>query len=304
MTIKDKILVIQKQTAYSQEKLAHLLDVSFVTLNSWVNERSQPRKKAGEKIDELYAKTTGGFSLDRSELNKKFGLLLEKRKNNPRLLETILNRSDLADEFMLALTYHSNRIEGNTLTEDETASVLFNRNPLPDKTFIEQLEVKNHQTALLYLWKHVKIEPFSEKWILKLHGMLMNGIREDAGSYRNHTVRIVGSYVPTANFLKIPILMKQFMERFKSGSDKSLNSLAVMHADFEKIHPFSDGNGRIGRLLMHAVLLEVDFSPALIREERRQLYYTYLRKAQMDGDSSLLEDFLMDAVLEGYSLLE
>ena len=204
---------------------------------------------------------------------------------------------------MLALTYHSNRIEGNTLTEDETASVLFNKNPLSNKSFSEQLEVKNHQTALMYLWKNLKTSALDKEWVLKIHGMLMNGLREDAGLYRNHAVRIVGSYVPTANYLKIPLLMAALAGRIKKKSP-GLSTITQIHADFEKIHPFSDGNGRVGRLLMHAMLLKMGFPPALIRENSRRLYYTYLRKAQLEGDYSLLEDFLMDAVLESYKLIE
>lgn len=206
---------------------------------------------------------------------------------------------------MLSLTYHSNRIEGNTLTEDETADLLFGKNALPNKTFIEQLEVKNHQAALLFLWSHLQTDALNENWILKIHGILMNGIREDAGSYRNHGVRIVGSNVPTANYLKIPVLMREFVKKLhiKKGSN-IFRRCALLHAEFEKIHPFSDGNGRVGRLLLQALLLKAGFAPVIIREEKKRIYYAYLRRAQLENDPSPLEDFLMDGVLESYDLMK
>jgi Fic family protein/DNA-binding XRE family transcriptional regulator len=304
MTIKDQLLTIQVETRLSQEKMAQALGVSFATLNSWIKGRSQPRFLAQKRIRELYARVTGEAIISPKEKILKLQELEQNRKDHPHVLKTILKRPDLADEFMLHLTYHSNRIEGNTLTMDETASVLFNVHPLADKTFVEQLEVKNHQVALNSLWKHLKDLPLNEDWVLKMHGMLMNGIREDAGWYRNHAVRIVGSYVPTANPLKVPELMRKLAPAFEVHPKDFFRHLALVHASFEKIHPFSDGNGRVGRLLLNAMLLKADFAPALIREEKRRLYYTYLKKAQLDEEYGPLEDFLMDAVLEGYGLLE
>lgn len=303
MTIKEQLAVIQKQTQLPQEKLAQELGVSFATLNSWLNGRSLPRLLAQKKIEALYAKVTGESTVPSTVRAEKFKQVLNKHKAHPHVLTTLVQRPDLADEFMLSLTYHTNRIEGNTLTMDETASVLFNTHPLANKTFVEQLEVKNHQAALNYLWKNLKELPLGEDWILKMHGMLMNGIREDAGTYRRHAVRIVGSFVPTANYLKIPELMEKLAPKFALHPKDFFSHLASVHAHFEKIHPFSDGNGRVGRLLLNAMLLKADFPPALIREEKRRLYYTYLRKAQLEEDVSLLEDFLMDAVLESYELL-
>lgn len=303
MTIKLQLEAIQVQLCVSQETLARELGVSFATLNSWMNGRSQPRFLAQQRIKQLYAKVTGEASVPRELLQEKLTQLEEKRRLEPKVLKSILARPDLADEFMLQLTYHSNRIEGNTLTMDETATVLFDDRPVAHKTFIEQLEVKNHQTALSYLWKHPK-DPLNEEWVLNMHGMLMNGIREDAGWYRSHAVRIVGSFVPTANPLKVPELMRKLAPAFEKTGKDFFHHLAVVHASFEKIHPFSDGNGRVGRLLLNAMLLRADFAPALIREDRRRLYYAYLKRAQLDEDYSPLQDFLMDAVMEGYGLLE
>ena len=82
----------------------------------------------------------------------------------------------------------------------------------------------------------------------------MVGIRDDAGQYRAHPVRITGSFVPTANYLKVPQLMKELFMRKRQGD--FLKNSAYFHANFEKIHPFGDGNGRVGRLLLIGMTLK------------------------------------------------
>jgi len=77
-----------------------------------------------------------------------------------------------------------------------------------------------------------------------------------------------------------------------------------VHSKFEQIHPFSDGNGRVGRLIINAMLLKHNFAPAIIKQQKKQLYYTYLYKAQTKDDQSQFEDFLCEAVADGFDILE
>jgi len=141
---------------------------------------------------------------------------------------------------------------------------------------------------------------------MKLHGILMNAIRPDAGGYRNHGVRIAGANVPTANYVKVPDLMKALMADVgkKKATQDTIRRIASIHARFETIHPFGDGNGRIGRLLMHAMALRENLPPAVILQENRRLYITYLNKAQIKDDLTLFTDFICDAILAGYVIVE
>ena len=166
-------------------------------------------------------------------------------------------------------------------------------------------KTKNHQAALQYLFAYSKDrKKINEGLILKLHSILMNGIRDDAGVYRNHGVRIVGSNLPTANYLKVPILMKDIVKNISQEKKDFVAHASNIHARFEQIHPFSDGNGRIGRLVLVAMLLQKNIAPATIKQENKRLYYTCLRRAQLNDDFTQLEDFICDAIVYGFDILE
>lgn len=304
MTIKDKLTLIQRVSGKTQEKLAAELGVSFPTLNSWINGKSIPRAPAAKRIDELYLQLTGQNVIPEDLLEAKKQVLIGKRRQHPSVLRVLETRKDLYDQFLLALTYNTNRIEGSTLTEPETAAILFQNASLPDKSIIEQMEVKNHQAAFRYLTRSLTDGgDVTEEMILKLHGILMNGIREDAGNYRLHAVRIAGSNVVTANYLKVPVLMESLLKDMRHGGKDKIGFSARIHSRFEQIHPFSDGNGRIGRLILVAMLLKEDFAPVIISQGKRRFYILYLNQAQLKGDFSRLEDFICDGIMIGYDLL-
>lgn len=304
MTIPQKLQTIQRLSDLSQTELAQQLGVSFVAFNRWITGKAIPRKKAQERIDALYRAYTGLKVIPEEALAAKKAIVLRKGKNIKHVLRTILENPDIRDQFVLVLTYTSNSIEGSTLTQAETAAVLFQNAALPNKTLTEHLEAKNHQAALLCLFTYLSAKKaIDAELILKLHGMLMNGIRQDAGSYRRHGVRIVGADLPTANYLKVPTLMEELVANLHRAKD-SIEHVASIHARFEQIHPFSDGNGRIGRLLMHAMLLQNNMPPVVIKPEKKSLYYSYLNTAQKQDDTTLLQDFLCDGIMEGWGIVE
>ena len=305
MKIVDKITLLKELTNLSQTQLAQKLGVSFATLNSWINGRSQPRRSAQERIDQLLQKYTGHAITPPDALLTKKRLLADKSKKHPSVIQKIIANPDIRDQFLLALTYHSNRIEGSSLSENDTAAILFDNVSLPNKSLVEQLEAKNHQTALEYLFAYIADDkPLNEKLILKLHSILLNGINSEAGYYRRHSVRIVGSYVPTANHLNVPRLMKNLTKTLDYPGRDIVAKIANIHSKFEQIHPFADGNGRTGRLLMHAMLLKNHLAPAVIKQNNKRIYYAYLQKAQLEHNNVLLQNFICDAVLTGFTILE
>ncbi|MBI4825263.1 MAG: Fic family protein [Nitrospirae bacterium] len=305
MNTKEKLKIIQKISGLTQTEMAAKIGVSFVALNNWWNEKAKPRKKQEDAIDALYKAYTGQTIIPETVLAAKKELIAKKSDENRNILNIILKNPDIYDQFLLSLTYNSNKIEGSTLSEDETADIIFNNRSIPDKSLIEQLEVKNHQTALQYLFGYLEGKnKINEDLILKLHSILMNGIKDDAGFYRRHGVRIVGSNVPTANYIKVPALMQGIIEDISRGQKDNIAHVSNIHARFEQIHPFSDGNGRIGRLILTAMLLKKSIAPAVIMQEEKNIYYACLRAAQLKYDYSQLEDLVCNAVMPGFAIVE
>lgn len=307
-TIVKKLRKVQEASGFSQEQIAKKLGVSFATVNSWFNSRSLPRAKAQEKIDRLFDFYVSGKSaIIQSELEiKKSNLFLQTKKRKD-IVKKILARKDLKEQFVLSLTYNSNKIEGSTMTEADTFAVLFDDATVPQKTLTEQLEAKNHQSALEYVFglflQKGKIK-ITKDLILRLHEILMNGILDNAGMYRNHPVRIVGSYVPTSSPKNIAQKMQEFVKYVNSSQKDTFSHVASAHAQFEQIHPFSDGNGRIGRIIIHIMAMNKNLPPVLVENTRKRIYYKYLQKAQLQGEYEFLEDFICDSLLESYKFLD
>lgn len=325
MDIKLQLQQIQHWASISQTELAQQLGVSFATVNSWIHGKSVPRDKAQEQIKKLHTKYSGKGDSFTQDIDKNLAYIDFLIRNNRATLSKsmasfILKHTDVFEEFALKITYHSNGIEGSTLTMEDTADILFNNAIIPNKTLNEHLEARNHRKALIYLFEGIeKGIDITVEFIHKLHLILMAGILDEAGTFRKHPVRIVGSFVPTANYLKIPDLMTQLekdirgykvdtMSIKKSDSVKVLNELfkhiAVVHAVFEKIHPYPDGNGRVGRLLMIAMLLQNKISPAIITQESKRTYYNYLSVAQIDEKYDALTSYIIEATLGGFAVLE
>ena len=305
MIIADKLKIIQNISGLTQEILAKKLGVSFVTLNSWINKRSEPRISAQKRIDDLYYKYTNQKIIPDNALKAKKNIIISKSKGYKNILKKILENPDIYDQFILSLTYHTNRLEGSTLTQNETKAILFDNIALANRSMVEQLEAKNHQAALEYLFNYLyKSSKINEELILKLHSILMNGIKNDAGFYRKHGVRILGTNIPTANYLKVPVLMNKLIKDINLRQEDTIAQITKIHSYFEQIHPFSDGNGRVGRLVMQAMLLINNLPPAIVKQEKKRFYNNNLRKSQLNQDFLPLEDFICDAILKGFNILE
>ena len=187
MNTRQKLEIIQKRLGLTQTKLAERFGVSFVAFNNWWTGKAIPRPKMQAAIEEMFLEVTGQKIIPNEQLDVKKQALRQKSSEHKNVIAEILNNPDVRDQFILKLTYNSNSIEGNTLTEPDTAAVIFDNVALPNKSLIEQLEAKNHQAALNYLFDYIlRGKAINEELVLKLHSMLMNGIRPDAGAYRDH----------------------------------------------------------------------------------------------------------------------
>lgn len=296
--LKDIIVV----SGWSQERLAQELGVSFATLNSWVRNRSVPRKKAQNRIELLFFSLSGNIEVRNDDLVAE---KLEAASLHITAKEIVSNKK-LLDTLTLHLTYHTNKIEGSTMTLSDVGEVLFDNKILSNRTFIEQTEARNHQAVLNWLLDQIATNKdlnIDEAFIKNIHLRLMNGIVSDAGQFRNHSVRIQDSRTTVSNWIRIPELMKNIHTTINVDSKDITAILAKFHADFEQIHPFSDGNGRTGRLILLTMALQAHVVPPIILKERKHAYYKYLEIAQMNKNYKPLELFIASSIISTAKLL-
>ena len=298
MKYSNKIKEILKAKDINQDKLAQQLGVTFAALNRWINADVQPRATNARKIDELYQDLFGIkndiVSNSQSNINLYTDSIIKDCKNVN--IKNLLNRKDFIENMIIKFTHSTNRLEGSTMTESEVRDVLYENLSFSHRSLVEHIEAKNHETALLYVLDNYK-NKITEDYIKKLHLLLMNSIKSDAGSYRNHNVRIVGSFVPTTNHLSIEKRMQIFIrENVKYNKNSEFYFLAKMHAEFEMIHPFSDGNGRVGRLLLAHLALQNGILPTIILLEYRSKYIKALKKAQLENIYDDLSIVIADGV--------
>ena len=213
----------------------------------------------------------------------------------------------LKEVFVVEHTYNSNAIEGNTLTLQETAMVLqgmtIDRKPLKDH--LEAVGYKEAFEAMEELAKQK--HPLSEYDIQCIHSLVLAHRHEDAGRYRRVPVRIAGALTEPVQ----PYLIQPKMEELITDMEEKYGKLhiaeqvSIFHLRFESIHPFIDGNGRTGRLLMNLQLIRAGYPPVNIKFADRRRYYeafdSFARSGSPDDMITLVAEYLrerLNAVLE------
>ena len=211
-----------------------------------------------------------------SEIDK-----LQKEINSFRpLSKNILKQ--LKEYYRVGLTYSSNALEGNSLTETETKIVLEDGITIGGKPIKDLYEALGHSEAYDHIYRLAKNTIVSEADIKKLHKLFYYRINKNkAGKYRTEKVFIAGSKYTLPDPDKIPVLMKEFADKFKKIEQKyhPVEYAALVHKEFVFIHPFVDGNGRVARLLMNLILLQKKYVIAIIPPVLRRDYIESLEKA-------------------------
>lgn len=215
-----------------------------------------------------------------------------------------LQSDKVAKAFDIEYTYESNKIEGNTLTLQETALVIEKGLTIGGKSLNEHLEAVNHQHAIEYIKDLAKQnETISERDLLQIHYLILQGINnEQAGKYRNLQVLISGAkHVPPQ-----PYLVQKEMESLFLWYNENKDNLhpvvlsAEMHERLVTIHPFIDGNGRTARLLMNLILLQNGFPIAILKGDidSRLKYYSALETAQVERNKEPFINLINENVEE------
>ena len=204
----------------------------------------------------------------------------------------------LAHEFMIDFTYNSNAIEGNTLTLKETALALEGMT-VEQKPLKDHLEAVGHRDAYLYVQDITKKEePISECVIKNIHSLVLMNRPEDKGVYRRIPVHIMGAYTEPVQPSLIESKMKDLLIENEARKSKmtTVERIARFHLEFEGIHPFIDGNGRTGRLILNLELIKEGFPPINVKFTDRKRYYDAFDAYYRDGDAGKMIDLIAEYV--------
>ena len=210
----------------------------------------------------------------------------------------------IEEALAIEYTYESNRIEGNTLTLQETALVIEEGLTIGGKSLREHLEAINHNEAIAFIKDIAQgEEPITERTILQIHALILRGIdRQNAGRYRTVPVLISGSrHVPPQPYL-IEKQMEDFLLRFREMESEGIHPVdiaAYLHDELVRIHPFIDGNGRTSRLLMNLYLLRHGYVMVLLKgdAESKLAYYKALETSHVDKNPAPFRQLVEEAEL-------
>ncbi|MEM3076600.1 MAG: Fic family protein [Candidatus Nitrosotenuis sp.] len=203
---------------------------------------------------------------------------------------------EISERMQVDFVYNSNKIEGSTLSRGETELVLrgitIGKKNIPDalrgKDLGDILVAQNHSSAIKLIKKIAfdKTYVVTEDDIKKIHGIVMKGVIASAGQYRNYDVEVKGAGFTPPPFYDVSKHMKKLLETLNYNPDelRPIELAAQIHYDFAWIHPFEDGNGRIGRLLLNLILVRNGYPFAVIKSVDKPQYLRTLREMDVSGN--------------------
>lgn len=194
------------------------------------------------------------------------------------------------DDILIRLSHHSTAIEGNTISLPETISIILYNKVSGDFDLREIYEIKNHEDAFNYILDEINNHRDVSLNTLKLiHLLLMNKLAYDRGEFKEYENMIIGADFLPAKPSEVPSLLQQLIDNTKyrlhhtNDLEEKLEIILDNHIQFERIHPFSDGNGRVGRILLNYYLLSNNFPPLIIEKSDKSNYIELLNNQNLEG---------------------
>ena len=233
-------------------------------------------------------------------------------------LPASVEAEDIWGDIWFQEAHNSTAIEGNTLVLREVEILLSEGRAVGEKQLAEYMEVRGYADAAQWVYerglapgdwtdgslitltevRHVHTLAVSKAWDVNPHPTA--GPTEGPGSFRQHNIQPFPGGMKPPDWPDVPALMFEWVQHasgLRTAEEPFVEALAILHADFERIHPFLDGNGRAGRLLTNLLLIRMGYAPAIIRKAERTRYLANLRKADA-GDPGPLGEFLARAILD------
>lgn len=245
------------------------------------------RHLRGKVVPEQYTSLFAAIDEKKSELNKRRPL-------------TKGEISRLRDEFMVDYTYNSNAIEGNTLTLKETALVLQGMT-IDQKPLKDHLEAVGHRDAFLFVEELAQRKARLREYEIKtIHSLVLMDKPEDRGVYRRVPVTIAGAFTQPVQPYLIQPKMEELLRNNEDRKKKMhpIERIARFHLEFEGIHPFIDGNGRTGRLVMNLELIRNGYPSINVKFTDRKKYYEAFDAYYRDGNADTMIELIGEYCLE------
>lgn len=298
MNIGIKIKKYRELNKMTQKDVAEILEVEPGTISKYENGTIEPNIESLKKLAEIFNVTVDELVKDEEEFDVTKINLLEVLREQ----KEIGLKGNLYHNTQIVFAYNTNHIEGSKLTEDqtryiyETNTILFEGETIANVDDI--LETANHFKLVDYMLE-VADEKLTEKIIKEFHKILKEGTMDSRKGWFN-----VGEYKKLANEAgsmktsspkQTPKDMQKLMEWYDSLTEVTIKNIIEFHAKFEKIHPFQDGNGRVGRMIAFKECLKNNIIPFIILDKDKLFYYRGLKEYQNKTEKGYLIDTCLNA---------
>ena len=308
MSLGDKIKKYREENKMTQRDIAEILEVEPGTVSKYEAGMLEPNIKAIKRLSETFGITTDELLREDDET---FDVLKVNVLEVLKEQKELKLKGNLYHNTQITFTYNTNHIEGSKLTEDqtryifETNTILFEGETVASVDDI--LETVNHFKLVDYMLD-VAQENLTEEMMKKFHVILKEGTMDSRQSWFN-----VGEYkkiVNEAGVMKTtppketPKAMQKLMEWYNTQSKVTIKEIIEFHARFEKIHPFQDGNGRVGRMIMFKECLKNNIIPFIILDKDKLFYYRGLKEYQGNREKGYLIDTCLNAQDQYIKMLE
>lgn len=232
-----------------------------------------------------------------------------RAKHSMDVKEMLKNNQSYLEDFVTRVVYNSNAIEGSTLTRNETYALTFDSNHCPINANAKEIhQAINHKRAMMQMLDRVyRNEPLTEDYLMEINDIVNENILF-GGAYREDPAIVSGSTKVFPGPEEISSFLRDFINRYNElvASGFTMEDVADLHIQFENIHPFTDGNGRTGRILINSMLISADQSPIVIPLDMRNDYYKLLETNNVKAMAEAFRDLQQaeEARMENFAALQ